>query len=283
SVLEGSRPDAVVAPALGGVLVAHEVARAFGCRSLFTERHDGVMTLRRGFSLEPDERVVVVEDAITTGKSTREVIDAVHVRGGGALPGAPGVVVVGAGRPAPGVHARAQVAPFAREKDVAPADLQRALNAILPRDVRVLEAAPAPAGFHARKSALSKLYRYELDTGRVQIPTRRRVAGHVPWRLDEAAVRSAAELFRGQHDFASLASAGSSVRTTVRTILRSEVLFEGATMIYEVEADGFLRRMVRSLVGGLVAAGRGALGVEELRCALLARDRRAWPPPTEAR
>jgi len=85
SVLEGSRPDAIVAPALGGVLVAHEVARAFGCRGLFTERHDGVMTLRRGFSLEPDERVVVVEDAITTGKSTREVIDAVHVRGGGVI------------------------------------------------------------------------------------------------------------------------------------------------------------------------------------------------------
>jgi len=85
SVLEGSRPDAVVAPALGGVLVAHEVARAFGCRGLFTERHDGMMTLRRGFSLEPDERVVVVEDAITTGKSTREVIDAVHVRGGGVI------------------------------------------------------------------------------------------------------------------------------------------------------------------------------------------------------
>ena len=82
SVLEGPRPDAVVAPALGGVLVAHEVARAFGCRGLFTERQDGVMRLRRGFGLEPDERVVVVEDAITTGKSTREVIDAVHVRGG---------------------------------------------------------------------------------------------------------------------------------------------------------------------------------------------------------
>ena len=72
-------------PALGGVLVAHEVARAFGVRGLFTERHEGVMTLRRGFSLEPDERVVVVEDAITTGKSTREVIDAVHVRGGSVI------------------------------------------------------------------------------------------------------------------------------------------------------------------------------------------------------
>jgi orotate phosphoribosyltransferase len=82
SVLEGPRPDAVVAPALGGVLVAHEVARAFGCRGLFTERQENVMRLRRGFSLEPGERVVVVEDAITTGKSTREVIDAVHDRGG---------------------------------------------------------------------------------------------------------------------------------------------------------------------------------------------------------
>jgi orotate phosphoribosyltransferase len=81
SVLEERRPDAVVAPALGGVLVAHEVARAFGCRGLFTERQDGRMTLRRGFSLEPDERVVVAEDAITTGKSTREVIEAVQ-RGG---------------------------------------------------------------------------------------------------------------------------------------------------------------------------------------------------------
>jgi orotate phosphoribosyltransferase len=82
SVLEGQKPDAVVAPALGGVLVAHEVARAFGVRGLFTERQDGVVTLRRGFGLEPDEKVVVVEDAITTGKSTREVIDAVRARGG---------------------------------------------------------------------------------------------------------------------------------------------------------------------------------------------------------
>jgi orotate phosphoribosyltransferase len=74
-------PSAVVAPALGGVLVAHEVARAFGVRGLFTERQDGTMTLRRGFALQPDEPVVVVEDAITTGGSTREVMDAVRALG----------------------------------------------------------------------------------------------------------------------------------------------------------------------------------------------------------
>jgi orotate phosphoribosyltransferase len=80
--LLGGRPaGAVVAPALGGVLVAHEVARALGCRGLFTERQDGTMTLRRGFTLEAGEPVVVVEDVITTGGSTREVMDAVTARG----------------------------------------------------------------------------------------------------------------------------------------------------------------------------------------------------------
>lgn len=199
------------------------------------------------------------------------------------LAGGERVVVVGAGRTDTGVHALGQVASFALTKEMPPDELQRALNALLPEDVRVLAAAPAPEGFDARKNAVSKLYRYELDTGPVQLPTRRRVAGHVPWPLDEAAVRAAAELFRGRHDFASLASAGGSVRTTVRTVLRSQAAFADATLVYEVEADGFLRRMVRSLVGGLVAAGRGALGVEDLRRALLACDRRAWPPPAAAR
>jgi orotate phosphoribosyltransferase len=80
-LLQGVHPKAVVAPALGGVLVAHEVARAFGCRGLFTERQEGAMVLRRGFALAKEEPVVVVEDVITTGKSTREVIDAVQAQG----------------------------------------------------------------------------------------------------------------------------------------------------------------------------------------------------------
>jgi orotate phosphoribosyltransferase len=82
------RIDAVVAPAVGGIIVAHEVARALGVRGLFTEREAGAMTLRRGFSLSAGERVLVVEDVVTTGGSTRETIDAVRQAGG---------VVVGAG------------------------------------------------------------------------------------------------------------------------------------------------------------------------------------------
>ena len=83
--LGGASAAAVVAPALGGVLVAHEVARALACRALFTERQDGAMTLRRGFTLQPGEGVVVVEDVITTGGSTREVMEAVATRGARVL------------------------------------------------------------------------------------------------------------------------------------------------------------------------------------------------------
>jgi orotate phosphoribosyltransferase len=79
--LAGVAPRAVVAPALGGVIVGHEVARALGCRALFTERQEGVMTLRRGFALAADEPIVVVEDVVTTGKSTREVMDVARSAG----------------------------------------------------------------------------------------------------------------------------------------------------------------------------------------------------------
>lgn len=79
--LAGGRPDLVVSPAMGGLIIGQEVARALGVRAYFTERQDGVMTLRRGFSVEPGERVVVVEDVVTTGKSSREVFSILEARG----------------------------------------------------------------------------------------------------------------------------------------------------------------------------------------------------------
>src|SRR5258708_12029988 len=134
-----------------------------------------------------------------------------RLAGGGRVP------VVAAGRTDTGVHALGQVASFELPRGLAAADLLRALNGLLPRDVRVLEAAPAPDGFHARRSARSKQYRYVLDTGPVQIPTRRRFAGHVPFRLDRSRVEEAAALYLGQRDFAPLPSAGGPVRTPART------------------------------------------------------------------
>jgi tRNA pseudouridine38-40 synthase len=197
------------------------------------------------------------------------------------------VAVTGAGRTDAGVHALGQVASFHLPRDMGADALSRALNGLLPDDVRVVSAARAADGFDARRAALSKLYRYELDMGPLRLPQRRRYAGWLPVRLQEDEVRRAAALYLGRHDFASTASSGSSVKTTVRTVTRSEARFvDGAacarTLVYEVEATGFLRKMVRSLVGGLVAAGRGTRSVEDLERALAARDRRAWPPPAEA-
>lgn len=193
------------------------------------------------------------------------------------------VAVVAAGRTDAGVHALGQVISLELSRAIAPLDLQRAMNAMLSGEIRVLDAAEAPAGFHARKSALSKLYRYVLDTGPVQLPARRLFAGHVPFALDPAAVAELAALYVGRHDFASLASSGGSAKTTFRTVARSDAHWQGATLVYEVEADGFLRKMARSMVGGLIEAGRGAMTVQALREALLLRDRRRWPKPAEAR
>jgi tRNA pseudouridine38-40 synthase len=216
-------------------------------------------------------------------RGARTVQDVLEGALGRLSGGSERVAVQAAGRTDSGVHAEGQVASFEMPRQIDPADLARALNGMLPADVRVLAAARPEPGFHARRSAVSKLYRYVLDTGPVQLPTRRLFAGYVPWTLDRVGVDASAALFLGRHDFASLASSGGSVQTTVRTLTRSEARFEGDALVYEVEADGFLRRMVRSLVGGLIAVGRGVLTVDDLRTALEARDRRAWPAPAEAR
>ena len=232
-----------------------------------TLAYDG--TEFEGFQVQAPERAA---------RTVQGEVETVLARLAGGAP----VRVAAAGRTDAGVHALGQVISFELPRPFEPAALVRALNGLLARDLRALDAAPAPPGFHARKSARSKLYRYVLDTGPVQLPTRRRYAAHLPGALDPERTRATAALYSGRHDFASLASSGGSARTSVRTVTRSEVRFDGATSVYEVEADGFLRKMVRSLVGGLLAAGRGTLTLAQLQEALAARDRRAWPAPAPA-
>jgi tRNA pseudouridine38-40 synthase len=199
------------------------------------------------------------------------------------------VRVVGAGRTDAGVHALGQVASFVLPQAIDLEAMRRALNAMLPGDLRVREAAVAAEGFCARRSARSKLYRYVLDTGPLQLPERRRLAAHVSVPLDEAVMKRAAGLFVGRKDFASLASSGRSTVTTVRTVTRSDLASSdlplvpgGRTLTYEIEGDGFLRKMVRSIVGGLICVGRGAMALGDLERSLAACDRRVWPAPAPA-
>jgi tRNA pseudouridine38-40 synthase len=183
------------------------------------------------------------------------------------------------GRTDQGVHALGQVISFRTPRPWAENELARALNSTLSRDVRAMASAQVPDDFHARRSAVSKHYRYLLDNCDTQHAVRRRYAGHTGFKLDRAAIDAVAALFMGRKDFASLRNAGTDVKTTVRTVTRSEVRWEESTMIFDVIADGFLRKMVRSMVGGLIEAGRGAVTVAQLQEALDAKDRSRWPKP----
>ena len=218
-----------------------------------------------GFQAQDKSRGRTIQDEVES--AIQRLQDGVFVR------------IEGSGRTDQGVHALGQVISFRALRPWPENELARALNSVLPKDIRAMASAPVPDDFHARRSATSKHYRYVLDVCPTQHAVRRRYAGHTGFKLDPRAVDDVAGLFLGRQDFASLRNAGTDVKTTVRTVTRSEVHWDDTTMIFDVEADGFLRKMVRAMVGGLIAAGRGAVTLDDLKKALDAHDRSAWPAP----
>jgi tRNA pseudouridine38-40 synthase len=189
------------------------------------------------------------------------------------LEGGP-ITAHGAGRTDAGVHAEGQVASarvtFAHDA----ATIARALNAQLPPEIRVVAVEDAPADFHARFSARQKSYRYQIANTVVMSPFIRAFAWHVPEPLDRGAMQRAAASLLGTHDFSAFQSTGSDAATTVRTVTRSELIERDALLVYEVAGDGFLRHMVRAIVGTLVAVGRGWRRPEDME-ALVAGAARA--------
>jgi tRNA pseudouridine38-40 synthase len=186
------------------------------------------------------------------GESIQGVLEEALAR----FEGAP-VTVHGAGRTDAGVHALAQVASVQLTCGHDVETLARALNAQLPEDLRVLEVAEAPPDFHARFDARTKTYRYQIRNGGVASPFDRAYVWNLPERLDLEAMRTAARTLIGRHDFAAFQSIGTSLPDSVRTIQRSDIRTEGGLVLYEVTGDGFLRHMVRAIVGTLVEVGRG--------------------------
>lgn len=189
------------------------------------------------------------------------------------------VRIEGSGRTDQGVHALGQVISFRAPRLWPENELARALNSTLPRDIRAMASSPVALDFHARRSPVSKHYRYLLDVCPTQYAFRRRYAGHTGYHLEPLVIEQVAALFVGRKDFAALRNAGTDVKTTIRTVTRSEVHWEESTLVFDVEADGFLRRMVRAMVGGLVAAGRGAATLDQLAAALASAERSQWPAP----
>lgn len=190
--------------------------------------------------------------------------------------------LAGAGRTDAGVHARGQVANFTTGCRIPEAGLRRGLNAILPPDIVVLDVTEAPPAFHARADARAKDYRYRIACGEVVSPFDAPYVLHVRGGLDVAAMGAAAARVIGTHDFTSFCLADTEVESRVRTILVSEIAPDGPVLEYRVRGDGFLRHMVRAIVGTLVDVGRGRRRPEEMTAILAARDRRAAGPSAAA-
>jgi tRNA pseudouridine38-40 synthase len=184
------------------------------------------------------------------------------------------VTVNGAGRTDAGVHALGQVASAQVTCTHPAAALMKGLNAVLPPDVRIVDLVDAPADFHARFSARSKTYRYQIRNAPIVSPFEREYVWHVPERLDVDAMRTAAAAVAGRHDFAAFRSTGTDVKDTVRAVTRSELTAADTLVSYEITGDGFLRYMVRAIAGTLVEIGRGWRAADSM-AALLAGGTRA--------
>jgi tRNA pseudouridine38-40 synthase len=183
--------------------------------------------------------------------------------------------VAGASRTDAGVHALGQVASVTADIGLSSTSVQRALNMRLPPDIRVVAVADARPGFHARCHAIGKVYRYRMTTASVLSPFDRGFTWHWPVSRDAAAIRTAARAFIGRHDFRSFQADGSSVRHTVRTIQRLDVAAADGETVIEIEGDGFLRHMVRIIVGTLAEVGSGNRAASTIADVIAARDRRA--------
>ncbi len=177
-----------------------------------------------------------------------------------------------------GVHALGMVAHVeipAVEFKMPTRKLVLALNAWLPDDIRVMRAARCRANFHARFDATGKQYRYWVWNQASMNPLLRHQAWHVPLALDLVAMRAAAKLFLGKHDFKSFAGTRDyEMESTVRTVARCEIKRSGALLTFILEGDGFLYKMCRGIVGTLVQVGQGKFRASDIQLILARRDRR---------
>jgi tRNA pseudouridine38-40 synthase len=177
----------------------------------------------------------------------------------GGMEGKP-VHVAGSGRTDAGVHARAQVAAFTIENPIPADNLRRAVNRLLPPAIRVLDAAETDLAFHPRFDAIAKTYEYTIFRAEVCPPFDWRYVYHHPYPLDEEAMIGLAPLFEGEHDFSAFAASDphdDPAKSRVRRIFCSRMIRAGDSLVYTVRGSGFLKHMVRNVVGTLIEAGRG--------------------------
>lgn len=191
------------------------------------------------------------------------------------------IEVIGASRTDAGVHARGQVVNFCTSRPIPTERLTTILNRRLPSDLKVLDAREVSARFHARFSAKSRVYRYSIYTGQYPCVWRTRYAWHLPRPLDCGAMQAALEQIVGEHDFRPYSVKILAEQNTVRTLYRGQVRPTRDGVQIELEANGFLRGMVRLIVGDLTQVGTGALPANALADRLRTRQQATLMAPPQ--
>lgn len=181
--------------------------------------------------------------------------------------------VISSGRTDAGVHAIGQVINFYAPSAIPEEGLLKAMNSVLPGDIRVTHVEEVCPGFHARFSAKSKTYVYVIETAGNFSPFLMRYALHLPGRLDIEAMRLSAGMLMGEHDFSSFMGAGSAVKTTIRRIHVSEIFVRDTKVYFLIEGSGFLRHMVRNILGTLILIGQERMEPDDIQRILALKDR----------
>jgi tRNA pseudouridine38-40 synthase len=191
--------------------------------------------------------------------------------------------LIGSGRTDSGVHAFGQVANFKTKSQLDVHSIQRALNSLLPPDIVIQKAEEVEEDFHARRQSKSKVYEYRILNRDLRSAFHHEYAWHIPQKLDLEEMRKATRILIGEHDFSSFRSVGSPTRTAIRRVIRAEWKRGRDGLIrFEIEANGFLKQMVRALVGTLVEVGKGKIDSGEFQKILDSRDRKKAGPTAPA-
>jgi len=189
------------------------------------------------------------------------------------------ISLIGSGRTDAGVHAWQQVANFKCHTRLQPEQFMKGLNGLLPDDISIHSCMEVSGNFHARYDVKSKIYRYYIGQHPHKMALFHQYCWSIPYKLKISDMKNASTLFEGTHDFKAFEGAGSPRSTSVRTILRSTLtLNDNQYIIYEIEADGFLRFMVRNIVGTLVEIGKKRMSFDAIPQILESRDRHCAGP-----
>ncbi|MRR54811.1 MAG: tRNA pseudouridine(38-40) synthase TruA [Deltaproteobacteria bacterium] len=184
------------------------------------------------------------------------------------------VRVFSSGRTDAGVHARGMVAAFQTERTIPVKAFREGLNSLLPPDIAIREAVEVPPGFNPRRDAVAKIYRYTIYNSPRRSPLNRYYVWRVGETLDLAVMQRAAALFVGEKDFAAFRASNCAAKTTVRRIYSLDIFRRDDMIVFDVRGSGFLKNMVRIMVGTLVEVGRGSMDMHEIESLFQELDRR---------